>query len=659
MINTRTYMFLVTTFIMCLSAVIVFLRGQDSNWDLLNYHHYSGYALLTGRYYQDIAAANMMTFFNPMVNIWSYTANSYVPFPFNTWIILLPQLLSVPVLVLIARELGRSMGNEKVTLTEIFALLLSLTAPLWWSELGTSNFSSTTAPLVLGGLYLLLRSTSNETVSGSLLAGAGALFGLAVGLKLTNAPYALVGALPVICLSWRYGYRAVIWYLSLFVLGGIGGFLPTSWWNWYLWSEWQSPVFPLYNEIFKSPYFAEENFRDKRWIFNSVAEVVKYLHESALGTTKSSELLFADARILTISVLLPLTVFFSPFRPIGRTQTAFLIFFFFSFTLWLITFAYQRYLIPIELLSGLVIWIFVTRLTTNQHARLVIITIVLSMSAYLIKVPDWGHVKAETGSTGAFKIKADPGILDQPAHYLVFSYPVSYILPSLHPDSRFYGIGSVAKTRERIKQSLKEKSTLPVRVLIKREDSEEILEWLARYDITLESHFIKCSSLSTNVGVKNYLVCHLATRVHNEQFSAISIDFSAKALDQDDFRYHTRGLSTRENWGQWSDAGQVSIVFLDCMSMGKVSLSLVAQAFGPNADKPFRFFLGGDEQTAYFSADAREVVLQFENKHACANELRIDIPEPTTPKSLSINRDNRKLGLGFIKARIFTGDEDE
>ena len=115
--NTRTYILLATTFIMFLSAVFVFLRGQDTNWDLLNYHHYSGYALLTGRYYQDIAAANMMTFFNPMINTWSYAANSYVPFPFNTWIILLPQLLGVPVLALIARELGRSMGNGKVTLT--------------------------------------------------------------------------------------------------------------------------------------------------------------------------------------------------------------------------------------------------------------------------------------------------------------------------------------------------------------------------------------------------------------------------------------------------------------------------------------------------------------------------------------------------------------
>ncbi|MBT8439169.1 MAG: hypothetical protein KJO91_05530, partial [Gammaproteobacteria bacterium] len=424
---------------------------------------------------------------------------------------------------LIARELGRSMGNEKVTLTEIIALLLSLAAPLWWSELGTSFFSSTTAPFVLGGLYLLLRSSSEGGMSGSLIVGAGALFGLAVGLKLTNAPYAVVGVLPVIFLSWRGGYRAILWYLSLYILGGIAGFLPTSWWNWYLWSEWQSPIFPFYNEIFKSPYFPERNWRDHRWLFDSATEVVKFLSESALGTTKSSELLFADARLLTTAVLLPLTVFLRLFRAIGRTQVTFLLFFFFSFTLWVIMFAYQRYLIPIELLFGFVIWIFVTRLISDQLARFMVMALVLLICTYFIKVPDWGHLKAEIGTSSALKIEADSRILDQPARYLVGSAPVSYILPSLHPDSRFYGLHTWAKTREIIKQALKEESTLPVRILIQSKDSEKMLEWLAPYDITPESHVIKCSSLSTNVNVKNYLVCHLATRVHNEQSSVVKV----------------------------------------------------------------------------------------------------------------------------------------
>jgi hypothetical protein len=43
-----------TVAISLIAFVFVYNRGQDSNWDLLNYHFYNGYALLNGRFSIDV-----------------------------------------------------------------------------------------------------------------------------------------------------------------------------------------------------------------------------------------------------------------------------------------------------------------------------------------------------------------------------------------------------------------------------------------------------------------------------------------------------------------------------------------------------------------------------------------------------------------------------
>jgi hypothetical protein len=91
-----------------IAFVFVYNRGQDSNWDLFNYHFYTGYALLNGRFSIDVAAAGLQTFLNPLMNTISYSACSYLRFPFSSWSITILQLLSVPATVVILREVCKS-----------------------------------------------------------------------------------------------------------------------------------------------------------------------------------------------------------------------------------------------------------------------------------------------------------------------------------------------------------------------------------------------------------------------------------------------------------------------------------------------------------------------------------------------------------------------
>src|SRR5215470_11643374 len=61
------------------NALLAVLRGKDLNWDVLNYHFYNGYALLTGRLDQDLAPAQVQTFFNPLMDLPLYLAIVHLP----------------------------------------------------------------------------------------------------------------------------------------------------------------------------------------------------------------------------------------------------------------------------------------------------------------------------------------------------------------------------------------------------------------------------------------------------------------------------------------------------------------------------------------------------------------------------------------------------
>src|SRR5258706_379359 len=49
-----------------LGAIIL---GQDSNWDLRNYHIYNPYAFLSNRFIRDFAPAQLQSYYNPLLHV--------------------------------------------------------------------------------------------------------------------------------------------------------------------------------------------------------------------------------------------------------------------------------------------------------------------------------------------------------------------------------------------------------------------------------------------------------------------------------------------------------------------------------------------------------------------------------------------------------------
>lgn len=641
-------------YFLCLSATAFFVywRGQDRNWDLLNYHFYQGYSLLNGRFMEDIAAAKLQSFLNPTANVWAYLSLTHLPFPLSAWAILLIQLTSIPAIVLLAKEIASVLGYPRTFIPVIPAIALSLQAPLWWSELGTTFFSSWTAPFIIWGVYFLFSAYQTSGLSKIRIAIAGVLFGLAAGLKLTNAPFAVSGFLMIAALLYRSGWRASVLASFYFLVACGVGFLLTAWWNWHLWSAWGSPVFPLYNAIFKSELFDFVNFRDVRWHFSSFQEFLTFIVQSAWGTDKTSEIRFADTRYLFVTMLIPAAIFCRPAMRLNRQLIAFMLFMASSFLLWVFMFAYQRYLMPFELLLGLLVWILVVRIVESHWLRKSVMIGLSLCMVLLIKVPDWGHAPMALGGKNPFSIEMDEKLYATPARYAVVGAPISYVLPSFHPDSKFYGIGFSRQVDDLIYGKLSEASELPLRILAKDGDAPLIPAILKRAGYDSLEHSLDCKYFRTGIG--RYIVCELQFQKRQSVVSNIAVDadFSENGYLKIKGILWERGLSSFEPWGRWSDQDQVEFGLSGCLPQGRLKLMMAGHAFGPNVGLPVKVALGDKEIIIKFSDVGNQQTAHFTNDATCLNKLVIKIPKPTSPHELGLSVDARKLGIGFVGLKI-------
>lgn len=646
---------LLPVYVVLLAAAVafafVYLRGQDLNWDLLNYHFYTGYALLNGRYAGDIAAAGLQSFLHPATNVFAYLSLRYLPFPFSAWSILLVQLTCLPAVVLIAREVGKGLGYERVSVSQGLAVLLCLFSPLWWSELGTTFFSSWIAPILLWGCYLLVRSFSVSQVYRRLLL-AGALTGFACGLKLTNAPFALA-SFCVLLLLYNGNIGPYLRKIAVFIAGGLLGFALTAWWYGYLWMEWKSPLFPLYNAIFASPYYDLHNYRDIRWKFFSFKEFWSYLYQSAFGTVKTSEILFADIRILLISVLIPIAMLRRPAVKQTKSITAVLLFVGVSFVLWATLFAYQRYLIPLELLLGLVAWILISRIFVRESFRVAALVCLVALSAATIKVPDWGHGMIDVSADKPFSLVIPEHLVSTPARYLVVGAPVSYLLPYLNANSVFYGLNFSRQSKRLIGRKLLEPSPLPIRVIAEDQYLPTIWKRLAIYGLSPRTHSLDCSHLTTVVG--RYSACEvMAGKSASLATSGLIVNevFSQADLAQKKGVLWERGFSYPESWGRWSDSENVEIGFQGCLPKGTLRVSVTAKAYEANAGQRIRFSLGGEDAITAFGPSLVNLSLYFNNSQDCADRLTIHVPVVAPPTEGGPDPSARQIGLGFTRIEI-------
>ena len=302
--------------------------GVDRNWDLLNYHLYNPLALLTDRS-GDIAPPGAQRFFNPAADLpffWLLRSLNEHP-------LLVAALMGLPagaaafLVLLLSRLVLREAGAGSPALFALLSTLGAATGAGFRSQIGTTHNDLLTAVPLLAALLLALRAavlSPPRPPPAATLVLAGSLAGAAVGLKLTNAPFAagLGGALAAAL--WAGG-QPLARPLGLLLGGGALGFaLAAGPWMLHLWQEWGNPFFPFFDTLFAAGRPPAPVGRDPRFLPQGALEWLFFPFTWALSDApRSSEMEMRDPRV-ALAFLALVALALGARRCLARPAVAFL-----------------------------------------------------------------------------------------------------------------------------------------------------------------------------------------------------------------------------------------------------------------------------------------------------------------------------------------------
>ena len=430
-----------------LCGLVSLMLGQDSNWDLRNYHLYNGYAALNGRVGFDLAPAGFQSYFNPALDVFYRLLNGALPPRAAGFVMGALQGLNFVVLAAIARRLLGA-GQQRT------ALLLAGAGVLgsgFLSELGATTGDNLTALPLLASLYLLLRRWEGlarwNAVTALTLLGGGALTGASVGLKLTNGVYAvaLCVALLVLPMAWPSRLR-LAFVFGVGVLGGVAA--SAGWWFLKMWRLFGNPLFPQFNDIFHSPLALENGVLDVAFRPRTLWENVLWPFIHALDTRRVSELplklmiwpvLYVLLAALAVASLRRWRAGAAAAPALDRRAVFVLVFFAVGYVVWMRMFSIYRYLIPLELLAPLMLWIVWRRLAPGaSHVGGLVLALLV---AGVFPAGTWGHAAwGERGYSAEVPPFAAPGAsIVFLAHW---DPPTAWITTFMPPAARIVSLGT-------------------------------------------------------------------------------------------------------------------------------------------------------------------------------------------------------------------------
>lgn len=418
---------------------------QDSSWDLQNYHLYNAWAFVHHRFGLDWAPAQLQSYYSPYLDLPFYALFAAdAPPRLIAFALAIPTGIAWYCFARIVALLFADEGEPLRTRATLVAFALGVTAPMPISLIGTTMNDWYVAACVLGALWLVLRGGDPAQAGLRAWLVAGALVGAAAGLKLTGSIYAVgLGAAVLSLARWR----------ALAVTGAAlaGGFALTAGpWLATMHARYGNPLFPYFNDVFRSPWADPVSFSATRFGPATPAEwlVFPYLLLVKLeGYVAEPE--FRDARLAVLYTLALVAVArfvwrrargveAAPLPGPARAPWRFLaVFWIASFVAWALLYRIARYLVPLELLAGAFTAGLIVRLVPARHATLALASALL-LVIVTAKFPTWWRQPFGEHFLAVEmpKVKPDALVL------LVTPEPMSYVLPAFPPDARFAGLVS-------------------------------------------------------------------------------------------------------------------------------------------------------------------------------------------------------------------------
>lgn len=399
--------------------------GQDANWDLRNYHWYNPYALLHGRLGIDMAPGQWQSYFNPMIDVPYYVLNTVLPAPLVGFLMGLVHGLNFLLLLAIGRCLfGQRPGGLRLAL---LLAAVGICGPGFLSEVGNTMGDDLTALLVLSSLYLVLRdwqglhAWSGRTAA--VLLASGLLMGLGTGLKLTNATYALALCIGLLTLPVSVPQRVAIAFVQ--GCGVLAGMAATAGYWWLtLWQRFGNPLFPQFNDVFRSPLAQQIGVLDSAHTPRNLGEAMLWPFVFAANIARVSEI---PLKPVLLAVLYALALAFAMVWLVERidgrraarldTRARFLLVFgLVAYLAWMKLFSIYRYLVPLELLAPMMVWMLLERMTAPSTAARLGGWLMAVVVVSVFPLATWGNAGWTEKS-----VSADVPPLSLPADTIVFT----------------------------------------------------------------------------------------------------------------------------------------------------------------------------------------------------------------------------------------------
>ncbi|CAN5357726.1 hypothetical protein BH09PSE6_BH09PSE6_32090 [soil metagenome] len=462
--DTRRSIVIVSALVCLACGLRSLALGQDTAWDLLNYHLYAPWAWWQGRLELDLAPAQLQSYFAPFGDL-------------PMWLLLqldAPRLagflmgalhgLAFALVALVALQVLPAQRHRAALAAALgLAGLFSVT---FLSELGGSMGNNTSALPLLASVLLVLEGQREQGRRSVLLhAAAGVCLGVGEAMKLTNAPFALALAAAILLFgSGSFGVRlrkvSLLSAAAVLIFAVLAG-------PWFLavWHGFGNPVMPQANGWFHAPLADTTPFGDLRWMPTGWLErltwpIVFTLHPQRVGEEGLRQLLWLALPAVGLAVIvraLSRRTRSARAAPLAADRPVALLagFFVFAFVLWMQLFSIHRYLVVLELLGPILVWLGLRWCWPTTAGRRVAIATLLACSlAGWAGQGEWGH---EDWAEHAFAIEAPP-LADaaRTTALLVGPEPQAWRATLLPPELAWIGVATswpeTAAYRERVRQ---------------------------------------------------------------------------------------------------------------------------------------------------------------------------------------------------------------
>jgi hypothetical protein len=422
-------------------AYVAVRLGTDATSDFKNYHYYNGYAAISDRFSLDIVPADLQTFLYPGLD-----AAYYLLFhALNFHPILLNVVLSLPYAA--AAYLTFLIGDLVVArnwplrraaagLAALYGLIGVASLP----TLATTMSDVVPGVFALAALWIWLRSGQQNKNMNLTAALAGGLSGLSVALKLTTVPlFAALGlAIWLLSLTRHRPIAALLFYVAA---GLAVVLLLDGRWLLHNYVVYGNPLFPSFNNIFKSDFAAHISWVDNRFKPKTVLMALFYpAYWAVTQSHHAIELNMRDPRILlglvSAVAILGATLTrnklyepdLAPSYELPNWQLA--VFFMAAYAWWEFAFSIYRYLAIPECLTGVMV-LGALRVWPGSKLKpawaIAVFCMILAASAGWTTYPWWERA---IPVSQALQIKL-PEVEDNAMIVRLDHYHGSYLVPSL------------------------------------------------------------------------------------------------------------------------------------------------------------------------------------------------------------------------------------